>query len=193
MYSVETTGAVDARHKWVKSKDVRSKGLAIWTLNTTKSSFKIIQLENFDKFQSLQKGGCANINDERIYLCFNSDWSEDSKRCRYAFEPEGNYTDEIESIHEHSATRIAASNSKSLSFSIETFETRSNIRHRIQLSVQSKSRDFLHWIKCLAINWRLPIRWEAHLLHLSSSLWIQLLGFRWLYGWLKINNDRKSF
>ena len=53
-------------------------------------------------------GGCANVNDERIYLCFSRDKS-DYKVCRYATDPLGEFTLAEQSIHPHQGIRIAAS------------------------------------------------------------------------------------
>ena len=59
-------------------------------------------------------GGCANVADDRIYLCFN-DSSSDFKKCRVASAPLGHFSEIMESIEKHRGTRIAASDCK-LSF-----------------------------------------------------------------------------
>ena len=57
-------------------------------------------------------GGCANVDDRLIYLCFNSDNSEDYKKCRYSISPLGEFQQISDSNHQHSFTRIAADKCK---------------------------------------------------------------------------------
>ena len=58
-------------------------------------------------------GGCANVNDNRIYLCFN-DRSSDYKKCRMASSPTDQFEQISDSIFDHQYIRIAAGNSKLL-------------------------------------------------------------------------------
>ena len=58
----------------------------------------------------LDKGGCANLNDEKIYLCFGLE--QNTKKCRYATDPLESFALIEETSHSHSNTRIAASKSK---------------------------------------------------------------------------------
>ena len=57
-------------------------------------------------------GGCANVNDDRIYLCFSRD-KDDYRTCRYAVDPVGEFTIAEQSLHPHQGIRIAASESES--------------------------------------------------------------------------------
>ena len=55
-----------------------------------------------------QYGGCANMADNRVYLCFNdNDW----KKCRVANSPLGQFEGITQSYEAHTSTRIAASES----------------------------------------------------------------------------------
>ena len=55
-------------------------------------------------------GGCGNVDDEEIYLCFNID-SADNKKCRYGVDPLGEFIEIEESFYPHLETgRIGASN-----------------------------------------------------------------------------------
>ena len=65
-------------------------------------------------------GGCANVQNEYVYLCFNFD-KEDIKTCRMALSPTGQFEKVAESFYNHDGTRIAASESKKqfLSFLIK--------------------------------------------------------------------------
>ena len=56
-------------------------------------------------------GGCANMADNRVYLCFNDDPSTD-KKCRVATSPLGQFVETTQSYESHRNTRIAASESK---------------------------------------------------------------------------------
>ena len=58
----------------------------------------------------LDKGGCANLNDEKIYLCFGLE--QNTKKCRYATDPLEKFSLIEQTSHSHSNTRIAASKSK---------------------------------------------------------------------------------
>ena len=57
-------------------------------------------------------GGCANVNNRLIYLCFNSLDSDDYKKCRYSTSPLGEFKQISDSIHNHRLTRIAADECK---------------------------------------------------------------------------------
>ena len=59
-------------------------------------------------------GGCANVDNYKIYLCFNSpsNSNPEIKKCRVTFSPTGNYEEISESSHTHHSTRIAASERK---------------------------------------------------------------------------------
>ena len=57
------------------------------------------------------KGGCANVDDRLIYLCFNYE-SDDKKKCRYSSSPLGEFEQISDSNHEHAYTRIAADKCK---------------------------------------------------------------------------------
>ena len=62
---------------------------------------------NFDHVS----GGCANVADTLVYLCFN-DRTSDLKKCRVASSPLSDMFDEMISSHyEHSWIRIAANDS----------------------------------------------------------------------------------
>ena len=55
-------------------------------------------------------GGCGNVDDREIYLCFNRA-SADQKRCRYGVDPLGEFLGVEESLYPHHVTsRIGASN-----------------------------------------------------------------------------------
>lgn len=56
-------------------------------------------------------GGCANVQNQYVYLCFNFD-KEDIKTCRKAISPTGQFEKVAESFYNHDGTRIAASESK---------------------------------------------------------------------------------
>ena len=56
-------------------------------------------------------GGCANVNDDSIYLCFSKEDS-DLKRCRKGRNPLGNFEQISNSNFEHNNTRIAANEGK---------------------------------------------------------------------------------
>ena len=60
---------------------------------------------------SHHRGGCANVADNVIYLCFNDD-SSDWKKCRMASSPLGQFSEVSASIEKHCRTRIAAGNGK---------------------------------------------------------------------------------
>ena len=55
-------------------------------------------------------GGCANVADAKLYLCFN-DRSVDYDTCRVATSPTGVFSEINRSHHAHRYTRIAASHS----------------------------------------------------------------------------------
>lgn len=51
-------------------------------------------------------GGCANMGNRRIFLCFDQD---NRKTCHYAEDPVGNYHKIYTSKYEHRGIRVAAS------------------------------------------------------------------------------------
>ena len=57
------------------------------------------------------EGGCANVDNNYIYLCFN-DASSDSKKCRMANSPTDKFEQISDSIYDHKRIQIGASNSK---------------------------------------------------------------------------------
>ena len=61
---------------------------------------------------SHQYGGCAKMADNRLYLCFNSNDSNDYKKCRVANSPLSQFEETTHSYETHKRTRIAASESK---------------------------------------------------------------------------------
>ena len=66
------------------------------------------------KFQHA-KGACANVAEEEIYLCFNTNVTSDARKCRKASSPLSEFEETRHSTAKHKNTRIAASESK-LSF-----------------------------------------------------------------------------
>ena len=58
-------------------------------------------------------GGCANVNDQSIYLCFNSA-PADYKQCRVANDPFETFHEIDETVYNHRETLIGASRGKSL-------------------------------------------------------------------------------
>ena len=60
-----------------------------------------------------KRGACANANDDSIYLCFNTAY-DDSRRCRVAVDPIGQYGEVTPSIFEHRHIRLASSPGKQL-------------------------------------------------------------------------------
>ena len=58
-----------------------------------------------------RQGGCANVRNNLIYLCFN-DNSSDRKKCRVANSPTDQFEQIADSTYEHRLIRIAASDSK---------------------------------------------------------------------------------
>ena len=52
-------------------------------------------------------GGCANVDDRLVYLCFGS--SSEQKICRVATDPLGQFDEIEESFYAHNETRIGAS------------------------------------------------------------------------------------
>ena len=63
----------------------------------------------FDHFY----GACANVGDEKLYLCFN-DKSSDTKKCRVATSPTGVFEEINQSSFHHRGTRIAVSEGNNL-------------------------------------------------------------------------------
>ena len=53
-------------------------------------------------------GGCANVADEKLYLCFNDNTTE-TKKCSVAISPTGVFQKIKQSSYDHRYTRIAAS------------------------------------------------------------------------------------
>ena len=58
------------------------------------------------------RGACANVAEEQVYLCFNTNSWTDHKKCRKAPSPLSEFEETQESAVEHTSTRIAASQSK---------------------------------------------------------------------------------
>ena len=61
------------------------------------------------------RGGCANVADRLIYLCFNVETniiSDEYKKCRYSTSPLGDFDQISDSNHYHAITRIAADKCK---------------------------------------------------------------------------------
>ena len=58
-----------------------------------------------------EEGGCANVRNNRIYLCFN-DAPSDHRKCRMASSPTDQFEQISYSIYHHESIRIAASDSK---------------------------------------------------------------------------------
>ena len=56
----------------------------------------------------LELGSCASVADSKVYLCFNS-FSSDTKKCRFASDPEASFTAATSSVYEHQQISIAAS------------------------------------------------------------------------------------
>ena len=59
-------------------------------------------------------GGCTNVADDQLYLCFSSADGGDYKKCRVASDPMSDFTEVQLSVFEHKTTRVASSNSKLL-------------------------------------------------------------------------------
>ena len=61
---------------------------------------------------NFHSGGCANVADRLVYLCF--DWSNtnEHRRCRVSNSPEGNFTLITDSTFDHREVNIASSNCK---------------------------------------------------------------------------------
>ena len=73
------------------------------------SMINICKLERIGQLDfNLNYGGCTNVAENRIYLCFN-DASDDWKKCRMSDSPTGDFQEVQESIHDHKRIRIAAS------------------------------------------------------------------------------------
>ena len=56
----------------------------------------------------LDFGGCANINDETIYLCF-SITEEDSRNCRIGQSPDGTFSGIDDSRYQHGGMKLGVS------------------------------------------------------------------------------------
>ena len=65
-------------------------------------------------------GGCANVNDDSIYLCFSKEDS-DLKRCRKGRNPLGSFEQISNSNFEHNNTRIAANEGKLVVQKLESY------------------------------------------------------------------------
>ena len=73
----------------------------------------ITQLE--EKLEkALQAGGCGNVNDEQIYLCFSNNSGSDRKSCVVSENPIGPYTSINKTTYEHGLTRLGASSGRIL-------------------------------------------------------------------------------
>ena len=57
-------------------------------------------------------GGCTNIADNQVYLCFNAAEGNNYKKCRVASGPLGNFDEISQSAFPHRYTQVASSNSK---------------------------------------------------------------------------------
>lgn len=67
------------------------------------------QLKNIGELAfNLYYGACANVDNTKLYLCFNSG-TDDYNKCRVATSPTGEFNEINRSSHYHRATRIAAS------------------------------------------------------------------------------------
>ena len=55
------------------------------------------------------EGACANVADEKLYLCFNGEFGDDHNQCRVALSPTGDFEEINQSSYGHLQTRIAAS------------------------------------------------------------------------------------
>ena len=67
------------------------------------------RLERVDSLDFDQTyGGCANVNDQSIYLCFNRE-PADNKKCRVANDPFGTFQEIEETAYNHKETLIGAS------------------------------------------------------------------------------------
>ena len=88
-------------------------------LSTQISKVVGCQLKNIGKltFEHMF-GGCATVGDNAIYLCFGEN---PYKMCRILKSPTGQVDEVIESMYDHSITRIAASTGKLL----KTFQSKS--------------------------------------------------------------------
>ena len=97
-------------------------------------------------------GACAGVNDTRIYLCFNLIVSSDDyKRCRYAEDPLGTFTEAAFSFYTHRLTSIAASECK-----LQAYLQNSIFYSARILAVGghlSKKRNFYRSNKILGVNW----------------------------------------
>ena len=70
---------------------------------------KLKRIGNLDF--SHKYGACANVDDQRIYLCFNNK-AGDYKKCRFSKSPIGEFKETLSSAFDHRETRIAASKGK---------------------------------------------------------------------------------
>ena len=55
-----------------------------------------------------KQGACSNVNDEWIYLCFNTDDSADYKKCRRSNSPSGTYQSISDSNEDHRRAKIGS-------------------------------------------------------------------------------------
>ena len=90
-------------------------GFFVFGGNTQKTQISIIngcRLERVDSLDFDQTyGGCTNVNDQSIYLCFNYA-SADYKKCRVTNDPFGTFEEIEETVYNHKQTLIGASRGK---------------------------------------------------------------------------------
>ena len=83
--------------------------------NEEKSQISIINGCRLERVGSLDfdqsYGGCANVNDQSVYLCFNRA-TADNKKCRVANDPFGEFQEIEETVYNHKETLIGASRGK---------------------------------------------------------------------------------
>ena len=75
-------------------------------------------------------GACGNVNDEAVYLCFDSN---SRKTCRKSNEPTTNFVKVKDSLYDHYSTRIGASPSKL------NFKSASTVISALLLAIGSSS------------------------------------------------------
>ena len=94
----------------------RNENYVFGGLDEKRQISKIVncQLKNIGQLEfDHYYGGCANVADEKIYLCFNFA-TDDAKKCRVASSPASQFEEIAQSVSEHRWTRVAASQCKIL-------------------------------------------------------------------------------